>query len=336
MFSRLAAIAAGLLSLSLLAGCSASGSAPPAIVVLGTPGPTPSPVVTPAPATPPPTPLPTRQPVLVSLSWLGHDVQVPGLPATFAPESPDPALQSVVEQAIAGAAGSVSVVVHNLTDGRSATVDESHVYYAASTYKMAVLYEAFRQVESGEQDLSRELTLDQKYADDDLGTMAQLGLHAGDSIKMADALKAMIVVSDTPTAALLQDTLGPARIDQTLRGLGINDTSFNDHNLPATAHDMARLLEAIAAGTGVSESSREAMMALLLQEEIGDGVIAGVPGGTAVAHKTGSYGNATHDIALVWGPAGPYVIAVMTDQPTNWSVISGLSAAVWHYFAAHQ
>lgn len=334
MPTRLAA-AGGVVLLSLLAACSAASDSPPASVVLGTPAPTLAPPATVVPATAPPMPAPTREPVLVSLSWLGHDVQVPGLPAVFAPASPDPALQAAVEQTIAGAQGSVSVVVHNLADGRGAAVDGSHVYYAASTYKMAVLYEAFRQIDSGEQDLSRVLTLEQKYADDDLGTMESLGLHPGDTLTMADALRAMIVVSDTPTAALLQDTVGPARIDETLRGLGINDTSFNEHDLPATAHDMARLLEAIAAGEGVSESSREAMMALLLQEEIADGVLSGVPDGTAVAHKTGSYGDATHDIALVWGPAGPYIIAVMTDQQGNWGVISAVSSAVWQYFAAH-
>lgn len=288
--------------------------------------------ITPAPTDDAPS-TPTPPPVLVSLDWLATGIEVPYLPSPFAAPSADPGLQAVVESAIAGDPGSVSAVVHNLADGRYAAVDEAHVYYAASTYKLAVLFEAFRQVESGEQDFAEALTLEQKYVDNDLGTLEFLGLHAGDTLTLGDALRAMIVVSDTPTAILLQDTLGAARVDEALRGLGIEGTEFNNHDLPATASDMARLLEAVAAGEGVSGDSRLAMLSLLLQEEYSDGVISGVPAGTAVAHKTGSFYNATHDIALVWGPAGPYIIAVMTGTPGDWARIAAVSAAVWQYFA---
>ncbi|TMF06923.1 MAG: serine hydrolase, partial [Chloroflexi bacterium] len=51
-------------------------------------------------------------------------------------------------------------------------------------------------------------------------------------------------------------------------------------------------------------------------------------------HKTGSYSDATHDVALVWGPKGPYVIAVLTDRSYDWDAIREVSRAVWDYFAA--
>ena len=77
------------------------------------------------------------------------------------------------------------------------------------------------------------------------------------------------------------------------------------------------------------------MLQLLLQEGYKDGVAAGVPEGTAIAHKTGSYSDATHDVALVWGPGGPYIISVMSDQPNNWPLIAEVSRTVWDYFAAN-
>jgi beta-lactamase class A len=77
------------------------------------------------------------------------------------------------------------------------------------------------------------------------------------------------------------------------------------------------------------------MLSLMSQEQYRQGVIAGVPAGTVVAHKSGSYTNATHDVALVWGPAGPYVIAVMTDQPSNWPAIAAVSLAVWSHLSAY-
>jgi len=98
---------------------------------------------------------------------------------------------------------------------------------------------------------------------------------------------------------------------------------------------MARLLTAIAAGEGgVNAGSRLEMLSLLEQEGYRAGDVAGVPSDTVVAHKTGSYSDATHDVALVWGPKGPYVIAVLTDRSYDWDAIREVSRAVWDYFAA--
>ena len=96
---------------------------------------------------------------------------------------------------------------------------------------------------------------------------------------------------------------------------------------------MTRLIEAVAGGVGVSDASRNEMLTLMSKEYYSQGVIAGVPGGTFVAHKTGSYSGATHDVSVVWGPAGPYVISVLTDQPSNWGTIAAISSAVWTHFA---
>lgn len=273
-------------------------------------------------------------PAQVSLDWLGQPVDVPPLPA-FATPAADQGLAAAVQAALAGAQGRVSVVVHNLEDGRSAAVADREVYYAASTFKLGILYEVFRQRDAGLLDFATVVTLEQKYADNDLGTLELLDLKAGDTLTIGDAVRAMIIVSDTPTAVLLQDTVGGQTADATLRSLGIEDTSFNNRELPATAADMTVLLEAIAGGSGVSGDARFQMLQLLLQEGYKDGVAAGVPEGTTVAHKTGSYAYATHDIALVWGPAGPYTITVMTDQPNNWPLIAQVSRAVWDYFAAN-
>lgn len=287
-----------------------------------TPSPTPSPV--PSPTVPPEEP--------VSLAWLTADTPVLELPASFAPPVPDPALQVVVEGALAPYEGAYSVVVHHLGDGRYAAVDPDRVYYAASLYKLALLLEVYRQRDAGEIDLGQMLTLEEKYVEYDFGTLELLGLEEGDEISLADAVRAMIVVSDTPTAVMVGDVVGLARADATLRSLGIQHMTVNSYDLPTTARDMARLLEAVAAGEGVSAESRRAMLSLLLQEGIRPGIPAGVPAGTPVAHKTGNWMNATHDVALVWSPAGPYIIAVLSDQPWTWEPVVEVSRAVYGYF----
>lgn len=325
------------LAVLLVAACSVGGesfmSEPTPQLVIGTPAPFETDVPTEDEAAAGPASEIPREPVLVSLAWLDQSVVVPPLPA-FAPSVGDGGLQAVLNSATVDAEGRTSVVVRNLQDGRSASIGEREVYYAASTFKLGILYEAFRQRDAGILDFDRLLTLEEKYAENDLGTLDFLEMRAGDTLSVADALRAMIIVSDTSTAVLLQDTVGGQTADATLRELGIQDTSFHNRSLPATPADLAALLEAIAGGAGVSAESRTRMLELLLQEWHKEGVPAALPEGTPVAHKTGSYDNATHDIALVWGPAGPYVIAVMTDQPDNWPLIANISRAVWDFFAA--
>jgi beta-lactamase class A len=334
-------VAVLLVCLLTAVACGGSGGAlKPTVSISPQPEPTstpePAPTLVPAtavvvPATPPAVSLPAVE----SLEHLSADVAVPGLPVTFAPPSDDPALAVLIRTTLSGYEGSYSVVVRNLEDGRTASLNEGQVYGAASLFKLALLLEAYRQGDAGEIDFSQMLTLDEEYAAYDLGTMEFLELEVGDTLTLADALKAMIIVSDTPTAVMVQDVVNPWRVDQTLRSLGINDMSVTTTALPTTARDMALLMEAVAAGEGVTAESRSEMLALLLQEWIRGGIPSSVPTSSAVAHKTGNLTNASHDVALVWGPAGPYIIAVLSDRSWDWEATVAVSRAVWDYFAAN-
>jgi beta-lactamase class A len=338
-------LAIPLLSLLSVVACGGSdGAVQPTVSISPLPKPTPSPepASTLVPATvvvvptTPPAALPTVSlPVVKSLEYLSTDVAAPELPATFAPQSKDPALDALIRTTLSGYEGTYSVVVRNLEDGRSASLNEGEVYYAASLFKLALLLEAYRQRDDGEIDFSQMLTLDEEYADYDLNTLEYLELEVGDMLTLADALKAMIIVSDTPTAVMVQDVVNPWRVDQTLRSLGINDMSLLSADLPTTARDMALLMEAVAAGEDVTAESRSEMLALLLQEWIRGGIPSGVPPQSAVAHKTGNLTDASHDVALVWGPGGPYIIAVLSDRSWDWEPTVAVSRAVWDYFAAN-
>jgi len=319
-----------------ITSCGGSDAEPGPQVLIG--GPTADPTASPSPqalgavATPEAAPeAPSRSPTVVDLDWSTTDAALPGL-SSLAPPRYDAALADAVEAAMAGAPGRTSLVVHNLADGRHAAFNENEVYYAASLFKMGILYEVYKQRDAGILDMQRLLKLEPKYAEYDLGTLKSLGLVAGDMLTVEDAVGAMAVASDTPTAVLLQDTVGCDTADQTLKSLGITRTEFCNRDLPATAADMTRLIEAVAGGVGVSDASRNEMLTLMSEEYYRQGVIAGVPDGTFVVHKTGSYSGATHDVAVVWGHAGPYVISVLTDQPSNWGTIAAVSAAVWTHF----
>lgn len=281
-----------------------------------------------------PEPTPTPEPVLVSLDWLAADLAIPPLAAPIAGPRADGALKAAVEAALADFDGKASVVVQNLADGRYAEIGAGESWYAASTFKAGVLLAAYQQRDAGILDFGKIVAIEPKYAENDLGTLEYLGIRPNDLVTIGDAVKAMIVVSDTSMAGLVQDNVGGNEVDAAMRGAGATVMTVNDRALPTTANDLAALLRAMISGQGVSAASRDEMLSLLGQEWFTAGVVAGLPPGTQYAHKSGNLGEATHDAAIVWGPDGPYIVVVMTDGSGAWTPIAEVSAAVWEYFAA--
>ena len=243
----------------------------------------------------------------------------------------DSRLLSVIRAALGNDAADASVVVRRLSDGTTAAWNADHVYYAASTYKLEVLYEAFRRRLAGDLSFEREQPLEGRFIDEDLGTLDLVprGPHGG--LIVEDAIRAMVTLSDNTSATLMLDLLGGRAIDTTMRGLGLTDSSVNTEALPTTAADMARLMEAIVRGEGLDAEATREMTALLLAQETRTGIPRGVPAAVPVGNKTGTWEDATHDVAVVFAPSGTYVIAVLTDNAWDWDPIVRVSRAVYGY-----
>ncbi len=252
------------------------------------------------------------------------------------PERDDPGLLAAILAALGDDAPMVSVAVRRLSDGRSAAWQGEHAYYAASLYKLAVLYEAYRQRELGLLDFARTVPVTEPYVQEDLGTLAFVPREPNGDLRIADAVRAMITLSDNTSATILLDLLGHRNVDATLAALGLLATSVNTRDLPTTATDMARLMTAIVSGEGLSAASAQEMVNLLLAQHTRLGIPRGIPATVPVGNKTGTWDGALHDVAVVYAPNGPFVIAVLTDGSGGWEVIRRVAAAVYRYLAADQ
>ncbi|MER3419947.1 MAG: hypothetical protein C4290_05215, partial [Chloroflexota bacterium] len=199
--------------------------------------------------------------------------------------------------------------------------------------KLAVLYEAYRQRELGLLDFTRTVPVAEVYVQEDLGTLASVPRQPNGELRVADAVRAMITLSDNTSATILLDLLDHRNIDATLAALGLRATSVNTRDLPTTAMDMARLMAAIVGGEGLSAASAQEMVTLLLAQQTRLGIPRGVPADVPVGNKTGSWDGALHDVAVVYAPGGPFVIAVLTDGSRGWEVIGRVAAAVYWYLA---
>ena len=84
-------------------------------------------------------------------------------------------------------------------------------------------------------------------------------------------------------------------------------------------------------GYYLSNEMSQLSLELLSESTYKDGLVAGVPAGTRVAHKFGFYNPPTgesqlHDCGIVYHPRTPYVLCVMTSGPNIESEEAAISA----------
>ena len=243
---------------------------------------------------------------------IAHVDEVPTA-ATAAPTPfvEDTELESRIRERLGDAAEHYAIAIKDLGDGRGVAIDPARVFYAASLFKLEVMYEVFHQRDAG------LLRFDERYVATDYYSGFDLGPHVVtpcSTISVGDALAAMMSVSDNVAAVMLLDRAGARHINDAMAALGLEDTALTeDQSLPATAGDLARLVEAIARGQGVSAASSSEMTALMRTEELADRIPRELPDGTVVAHKTGNWTDATHDAGIVYGRRSTYVMVLMSD-----------------------
>ena len=252
------------------------------------------------------------------------------------PLQEDAALEARLREVLGDEVDSYGVVVQSLDDGRGALINPEKVFYAASLFKVAVMYEVFHQRSLGLLSFDERLLVTPYYAGFDLGT---LPIEVCQTLSVGEALGYMMSISDNTSAVLLQDRVGSANINRSLAALGLTKTRLLSDDLPTTAAEMALLMEIIARGQAVDDAASQEMVNLLASEEIDNGLRAGVPEGTLVAHKTGNWSNATHDVGIVYLPAGQagapgatYVIAVLSEKPYETELTAKLSQVVYEYY----
>ncbi len=94
----------------------------------------------------------------------------------------------------------------------------------------------------------------------------------------------------------------------------LKETPENDISTPS---DMLILLEAIERGEGLSSSSRDAVIDIMLRQKFAERIPGMLPFGTRVAHKTGSIHGVRNDVGIVTYGDKKYAIALMSKRGEN-------------------
>lgn len=120
--------------------------------------------------------------------------------------------------------GPVGMQVQDLETGITLSWNEHEVIPTASTLKIPLLYELYRQADAGEIDLTERVTL--RHADRVPGSGVYQHLDDGLQPTIRDLAELMITVSDNWATDIIYRRLGRDRIASMLQELGLNDTSL--------------------------------------------------------------------------------------------------------------
>ncbi|HEY0381681.1 MAG TPA: serine hydrolase [Candidatus Elarobacter sp.] len=223
------------------------------------------------------------------------------------------------------APGHVGIVVQDVTTGMTTGINQGTEMPAASTIKIPVMVEVFRQLGTGKFDLNTRVTL--RRSDKDWGSGDLAGGRAGTSYPVSRLLQLMIGVSDNTATNMLIRLVGRPHINASMVELGLTHTRLTDFirsegprirwALRSSPADMAHLLRAMAKDQLIDEWSSRAMIAILKGQHHNSLLPEPLPAGTSIAHKTGTLHDTLNDVGIVYEGDDPYVIAVMTtDLPT--------------------
>ncbi|MBI2954958.1 MAG: serine hydrolase [Chloroflexi bacterium] len=245
------------------------------------------------------------------------------------PLRPDERLENQIRVYLGKDIDSYGVVVKRLSDGAGVAINADQEFYAASLFKILVMFEVFKQRELQLLSFDEMLTFTPPYLDYELGPPRW---PVWSQISVRDLVEAMITESDNVAAMMLHDRTGGWNIIADYRAIGLKHTDIASDEFPTSAGDMALWLEMIAHGKAVDERSGQEMIDLLARQKINDRLPSLLPAGTRVAHKTGNWDNATHDVGVVYAPRGAYVIAVLSDKAWETKPIAELSRLVYEHF----
>ncbi|HTV72238.1 MAG TPA: serine hydrolase [Candidatus Acidoferrales bacterium] len=239
---------------------------------------------------------------------------------------------------------SVGIDIEDLATGFQSGVNVNASMPAASTIKIPVMVEVFRQMELGRIDLHRTLHLMESDKDDGSGDLCYA--PDGTAVTVDRLLWMMITDSDNTATNMLIRLVGRTNINRTMERLGLRQTRLTDdirtdtdairYELRTSPHDMVRLLDAMAHRTLIDRWSSGEMISILTGQRHNGLIPEPLPPGTQIAHKTGTLHDTLNDVGIVYLAGEPYAIAVMTTNLPSLDVgrsfIRGVSLLTYETF----
>jgi len=259
---------------------------------------------------------------------------------------------------VAAPASAVGVYFRDLTTKDSVLVNARLRFHAASTMKVPVMIQLFRDRDAGRLSLDDSIPVTNTFrsimdtstyqldkADDsDSSLYARVG--GGGRASIRELVELMETVSSNLATNLLIARVGAPQANATahrlgadsivvLRGVEDGKAYRAGRNNTTTARDLGVLMTAIAQDRAASRAACREMLAILGRQHFKEGIPAGLPARVRVYHKTGWIGKVVyHDAAIVELSGGRrYVLVVLTGgiekDEDAYALVSDISRMIY-------
>jgi beta-lactamase class A len=239
--------------------------------------------------------------------------------------------------------GVVGYDVLDLTTGDRIAHLEDAVFPTASTIKLAIVYELFKQVEEGTVRLDQTIVLDRAKAVGGSGVLHELGTP---TLSVRDYATLMVILSDNTATNVLIDLLGMENVTRRMAGLGLKDTKLRrkmidigaarrgDENV-STPREIVDLLAKMSRPADAGRAGAD--MIALLEKTKSSRLRKGLPAGVETADKPGELEGVRVDAGIVYAKNRPYILCVMTtylkSEAEGERAIEEMSRASYEYFS---
>jgi beta-lactamase class A len=228
----------------------------------------------------------------------------------------------------------IAVAFQDLETDTDYYLNADQEFHPASTFKVHVMMEVFRQANEGLLSLQERLPIVNSFTSIADGSRYSLDVNddaeqtlyprSGETESIRELTRLMIVRSSNLATNILLKKLGTENVDDFIRSLGIEGVTVRrgvednvafrrGMNNSATARGLTQTMNLIARKKAVSEAASEEMIQILLGQEFNESIPALLPNFVKVAHKTGWGNTLYHDTGIVFPrDRRPYILSIMT------------------------
>ena len=247
--------------------------------------------------------------------------------------------------------GVIGVAILDLTNGELITYHTDEVFPTASSIKVAVLAELYRQNEQAASGVAGNAKLSDTYvmnkADDVPDSAIFNGLTPGvTKLTLRDVAQMVVAVSDNSATNVLIDRLGMENVNKLLQGLSLAHTKLQRKMMDvkaakegrenlASPREFTLLLEAIYRNKVFGPQSTADFIKLLSTGKASP-MRRTFPDNVVVADKPGELEAVRNDVGIIYAPNRPFVISVMTSylksEREGEDTIGEIAQAAYNYF----
>jgi beta-lactamase class A len=272
------------------------------------------------------------------------------------PKSPDQ-IKSAIEKEFSKTEGVFGVAFKDLQNGNTIFLNEDSIFHAASTMKVPVMIEIFKQTTEGRFALTDSIEIKNEFRsivdsslyslhrEDDSDTV--IYEHIGEKRTLYSLMYDMIIMSSNLATNRMIDLVGAPNAQQTMRDLGtknmqvlrgVEDSKAYKVGLnnSITAYDLMVIFEKMAKGEVIDSTASAEMIKILLDQKFNDIIPARLPPDVKVAHKTGWITGVHHDGGIVFLLDGrKYVLVLLSknikDEKAGVAVMSNVSKMIYDW-----